>query len=84
MIADLEQSLWQSLEMNTKGERIGARRVRERTASKLRNSDQSGRRRLLIASEGEHNDVYDNDYDKHDSTKDCPLVLMGGHNGREE
>ena len=74
MIADLEQSFWQSLETNTEGEQIGER---ERTASKLRNSVQSGRRRLLIASEGEHDDDYDdnydNDYDNHDSTKDCVL-----------
>ena len=37
----------------TQGERIGARRARERTASGLRNSVQLGRRRPLIASERE-------------------------------
>ena len=77
MIADLERSFWQSLETNTEGEQIGERRRRRRTASELRNFVQSGRRRSLIASEGEHDDDYDDDYDKHDQTKECVLHSRG-------
>ena len=56
--------------------------MRERTASELRNSVQSGRRRSLIASERDDDDDDDDVYDKHDSNKRlCPSISREGATG---
>ena len=84
MIANLERSFWQNLKTNTKGERIGERRVRERTASELRNSVQLGRRRLFIALKRDNDDYHDVS-DEHDSNKRLwPSIFTGGRHGCEE